>query len=210
VASYAAYEEAGALVVRERVPLEWAEVQDRMGQATQTLGERLASEETLQASLAHYEAALSERTEASAPLDWAKSQNNLGNALYTLGARKRDTELLARSVEAFDASLRVMTPEAEPVRWPTVANNRAASQIEYAQTVYMSTWQMELAAYLSGNIDTENLPEDKAARDAANVAINEAIASASTALQTVSKDDSAFGWAMLKHTYARRCSSAAR
>src|SRR5690606_30768283 len=81
VAALAAYHAAAALTSRDRAPLEWALVEDRMGQATQTLGERLASEDTLQAALSHYEAALSERTEVAAPLEWAKSQNNLGNAL---------------------------------------------------------------------------------------------------------------------------------
>ncbi len=202
VAALAAYHAAAALTSRDRAPLEWALVEDRMGQATQTLGERLASEDTLQAALSHYEAALSERTEVAAPLDWAKSQNNLGNALYSLGSRKRDTELLARSVEAFDASLRVLTPEAEPVRWTTVANNRAASQIEYSQVIYMSTSNAELTAYLSGNPDPTNIPEVKAARDAANGAITGAIASVGDALRVISRDDNPLGWAMLQHTYA--------
>jgi uncharacterized caspase-like protein len=202
VASLAAYQEASAMVPRDSAPLDWAKVEDRMGQTLQTLGERLASEDALQEALLHYEAALSERTQEAVPLDWAKSQNNFANALFSLGARKRDTAMLARSIEAFDASLRVMTPEAEPVRWATVANNRAASQIEYAQVVYMSTSEAELTAYLSGNTDPTNIPEVKAARAAANVAISGAVESVDRALQAISRDDNPLGWAMLRHTYA--------
>ncbi len=201
-AALAAYQEASALTSRATSPLDWAKVEDRIGQALQNLGERLGSEETLQAALQHYEAALTERTEMTAPLDWAKSQNNLANVLYSLGARKSDTELLGRSIEAFDASLRVMTPEAEPVRWTTVANNRAASQVEYAQVVYMSSSYAEMTAYIAGNEDPTNIPEVKAARDAANVAIDEAIGSVEKALQSISRDDNPLSWAMLRHTYA--------
>jgi tetratricopeptide (TPR) repeat protein len=201
-AALAAYNEALALTSEADAPADWAKIQDRVGQAMQVMGERLADSSMLEASIGYYEAALAVRTEASAPVDWAKSQNNLANALYSLGARNRDVALLEQSIPAFEASLRVFTPEAEPVRWATVANNLAASRTKIAEVAYAATSDAEMAAMMAGVADPSNIPEVKAARDAANVALDEAIASTRAALSPALREANPLGWAMLQHTLA--------
>jgi uncharacterized caspase-like protein len=202
IAALTAYDEARALAPRESAAAEWAKIEDRIGQAMQVLGERLADPETLLASIEHYEAALTVRTEAAAPVDWAKSQNNLANALYSLGARTRDADLLAQSIPAFAASMKVFTPEAEPIRWATVANNLAASQTKLAEVAYFATSDAEMAAMMAGDPDPTNIPVVKAARETANVTLDQAIESTRAALATGLRETNPLGWAMLQHTLA--------
>ncbi len=197
-----AYGEALALAPRAAVPLEWARIQDRMGQASQTLGARLADPATLEAAIGFYEAALGVRTREAAPEDWARTQNNLANALYTLGERGRDVALVRQAVAAFDASLGVFTREAEPVRWATVASNRGAAQLKIAELVYMATDGAEMAAALAGVADPTDIPEVRAAREAANIEIEKAISSLEKAVQSSSKTANPLDWAMLAHTLA--------
>jgi uncharacterized caspase-like protein len=201
-AALAAYDEAGALAPRDSSPAEWAKIEDRIAQAMQVLGERLADPATLRASIDHYEAALVIRTEATAPIEWAKSQNNLGNALYSLGARTGDIALLEQSVPAFEATLKVFTPEADPIRWPTVANNLAASQTKIAEVTFFATSDAEMAAMMAGDPDPTNIPVVKAARETANIVLDKAITSTRAALATGLRETNPLGWAMLQHTLA--------
>ena len=180
--------------------MEWAKLQDRIGQASQTLGARLSDPATLEASAKYYEAALTVRTEADAPLDWAKTQNNLANTLYSLGERNRDIEQLRHAVDAFDAALRVFTPEAEPVKWALVQNNRGAAQLKMAELIYMATDSLEMAAAMAGNEDPTNIPEVKAARDEATVETGRAIVALEAAIAASSRTDNPLDWAMLNHT----------
>ncbi|MEO6395031.1 MAG: tetratricopeptide repeat protein, partial [Devosia sp.] len=202
IAALKDYVDAQSLAPKESAELDWAKLEDRIGQTMQTLGERLADSSTLQESVTHYEAALSVRTEAAVPVDWAKSQNNLGNALYSLGARNSDVALLEKSLVAFDAALRVFTREAEPIRWATVVNNRAASQVQIADVTYFSTQDEEMAAMMAGEADPSNIPAVKAARQAANAAIDEAIELVRGALSQDLRAGNPLDWAMLQHTLA--------
>jgi uncharacterized caspase-like protein len=198
----AAYDEALALAPKESSAADWAKIEDRIGQAMQVLGERLADPATLMASIEHYQAALAIRTEASAPIDWAKSQNNLANALFSLGVRNGDLDLLEQSVPAFEASMRVFTPEAEPIRWATVANNLAASQTKIAELTFSATQDAEMAAMMAGEPDPSNIPVVKAARETANVVLDNAIEATRAALAAGLRESNPQGWAMLQHTLA--------
>ncbi|MDO8359753.1 MAG: tetratricopeptide repeat protein, partial [Devosia sp.] len=201
-ASLAAYQDALVLAPKDRAPLDWARIQDRIGQTMQTLGERIEDTTTLEKSIGYYEAALTVRTEANDPTEWAKSQNNLGNALFTLGARTGDLDLLAKSIPPFDAALRILTPEAEPLRWTTVANNRAASLVQIAQATYDATSGAEMAAMMAGEADPGSVPVVKQAKDKATAMLDEAVEATQSAIASTSRAGNPFGWAMLQHTRA--------
>ncbi len=101
----AIYYQALALTPRERVPLQWATIQNDPGIALQTLGNREGGTERLEEAVAAYREALKENTRERVPLDWAMAQNNLGNALGALGARESGTERLEEAVATFHAAL---------------------------------------------------------------------------------------------------------
>ena len=201
-AALAAYALAESMAPKSSTPQMWAMLEDRIGQAKQVLGERVADPAMLEQSVEHYRAALTIRTVAATPLDWAKSQNNLANALFTLGARRNDLGLLHESIPAFEAALTVFTRENEPVRWATVINNIAASQTQIGTVTYAATSDAEMAAALQGITDPTNIPEVRAARDAANAAFDKAISAARQALSDDLRANNPLDWAMLQHTLA--------
>ncbi len=119
----AAYRAALEEWTRERVPLDWAQTQNNLGNALGTLGEREGGTARLEEAVAAYRAALEERTRERVPLDWAMSQNNLGNALRALGDRESGTARLEEAVAAYRAALEERTRDRVPLRWATTQNN---------------------------------------------------------------------------------------
>jgi tetratricopeptide (TPR) repeat protein len=65
---------------RDRVPLDWAQTQNDLGNALETLGGRESGTARLEEAVAAFHAALEERTRVRVPLDWAMTQSNLGSA----------------------------------------------------------------------------------------------------------------------------------
>ena len=110
-------------LTRERVPLEWAQTQNNLGNALQALGERESGTARLEEAVAAYRAALEEWTRERVPLEWAATQNNLGNALQVLGERESGTARLKEAVAAFRAALEELTRERVPLDWAMTQNN---------------------------------------------------------------------------------------
>ncbi|WP_347268685.1 hypothetical protein, partial [Paracoccus sp. (in: a-proteobacteria)] len=80
-------------------------VQNNLGNALLSLGERESGTGRLEEAVVAYRAALEENTRARVPLDWAGTQNNLGNALLSLGERESGTGRLEEAVVAYRAAL---------------------------------------------------------------------------------------------------------
>ena len=201
-ASLAVYAEAQALAPRESDPVHWSELQDRMGQAQQVLGERSADDKTLLGSLASYRAALEVRTQAAMPVQWATTQNNMGNILYTIGLEKHDLGMLKQAITALDNALSVFTLEAAPAKWASAQSNRAAVQIDLATFTYAASDNAEMGAAAAGNPDPTNIPEVVKARNQANAILDAALALLENAVALRGKDGDPLDWAMLNHTLA--------
>jgi tetratricopeptide (TPR) repeat protein len=108
---------------RERMPLQWAMSQNKLGIALCTLGQRERYTGRLEEAVVAFREALKEYTRSRVPLDWARSQNNLGNALAITGARERDTGRLEEAVVAFREALKERTRERVPLDWAATQNN---------------------------------------------------------------------------------------
>ena len=119
----ATYAIALGLAPRDTRPVDWAQTQNNLGNALQTLGERQSRSATLERAVEAYEAALLELTRERVPLGWAQIQNNLGAALQTLGERESDTATLERAVLASEAALLERTRERVPLDWAATQNN---------------------------------------------------------------------------------------
>jgi len=117
------YKEALCGYTRERLPLDWATIQNNLGIALWRLGERETGTARLDEAVAAYHAALLERTRERMPLDWAMTQNNLGSALQTLGERESGTARLDEAVSAYRAALLEYTRVRMPLNWATTQNN---------------------------------------------------------------------------------------
>ena len=115
--SIAALRAALEELTRERVPLDWAQTQNNLGNALERLGERESGTARLEEAVAAYRAALEERTRERVPLQWATTQNNLGTALEGLGEREGGTARLEEAVAAYRAALEERTRERVPLQF---------------------------------------------------------------------------------------------
>ena len=120
VASYRAALTEGR---QDRVPLQWAAMQDNLGCALSRLGERDSGTARLEEAVAAHHAALTKRTQERVPLDWAVTQNNLGAALAALGERENETARLEAAVAAYRAALTEIVQERVPFDWAMTQNN---------------------------------------------------------------------------------------
>ena len=114
------YNQCLDLALRTRIPVKWAAMQNNLGNALATLGERESGTARLEEAVAAYHAALEELTHERVPLDWATTQMNLGAALSKLGERESGTARLEEAVAAYRAALEEWTPEAAPY-WHDIA-----------------------------------------------------------------------------------------
>ena len=198
----AVYAEALELAPKDSDPLGWGKIENRIGQAQQTLGARLGDQKMLQDSVASFREALTEQTQTAAPDAWAGAQNNLGNALYSLGQRTDDQAVLQQAIDAFQASLSVYTRAADPAHWSTVQSNMGGAQMALADVIYGATKEIQFKALDAGNNDVDNLPEVVVARDKSVAILTTTEAQLQAALAARPRGDSPLDWAMIQHALA--------
>src|SRR6516225_4765249 len=117
------YKRLVELTPRERVPLQWATIQNDLGNALSVLGERESGTAKLEAAVVAYREALKEWTRERVPLRWAMTQNNLAIALRALGMREGGTEKLEEAVTAYREASKEQTRERVPLDWARTQNN---------------------------------------------------------------------------------------
>jgi tetratricopeptide (TPR) repeat protein len=127
------YREALKEFTRERVPLDWAQTQNNLGNALRALGERESGTAKLEEAVAAYREALKERSRERAPLDWAQTQNNLGNALRALGERESGTAKLEEAVTAYRETLKERTRDRVPLQWAISLGNQGIALMHLAE-----------------------------------------------------------------------------
>jgi len=109
----------------------WANAQNNLGIALQTLGERQGGEDAiarLNEAITAYQKALEVYTKDNASINWVKAQNNLGIALRTLGERQGGEDAIARmndAIKAYQNALEVYTKDSAPMQWGGTQENMA-------------------------------------------------------------------------------------
>ena len=141
-----AYREALKEWTRERVPFDWAKVQNNLGNALLTIGDRESSTARLDEAVSAYREALTEYTRERMPLDWAWTQNNLGNALRIIGERENGTVRLNEAVGAFCEALKERTRDREPIRWAITQNNLGTALMSLGEREHGTTQLDEAVA----------------------------------------------------------------
>jgi len=102
---------------------EWVSVQDHLGRALLTLGQREPETTRLEEAVSAYREALKEQSREREPLEWARAQTNLGRALDSLGRRESGTANLEEAVVAYREGLKEQTCERAPLEWATTQNS---------------------------------------------------------------------------------------
>ena len=122
-----AYRAALEEYTRERVPLDWAGIQTKLGAALWRLGERERGTARLEEAVAACRAALEEYTRERVPLDWAMTQSNLGTALWILGERTHDVRMLRAAQAAVGNAFQFLVVEAGLSQYGPYLRNRLDS-----------------------------------------------------------------------------------
>jgi tetratricopeptide (TPR) repeat protein len=91
---------------RDKAPLEWAMLQNNLGNALAALGARERGIESFEAATTAYRGALEVYTRSRSPLEWAMTQNNLGAALRNIGIREASPIRLEEAVVAYQEALK--------------------------------------------------------------------------------------------------------
>ena len=126
-----AFRAALEVKTRRDMRADWAAVQNNMGTALATLGERSAGPagaKHLADAVAAYTAALDIYTRRDMPAQWAMTQNNLGNVLGRLvefSEGEVGAKHLAAQVAAYTAALEVSTRRDMPTDWAMTQNKWA-------------------------------------------------------------------------------------
>lgn len=102
---------------REQFPLEWAALQNSLGNILSTLGQQRMDVALYESAIAAFNLALEETTQEDFPSEWATAQFNLGTALQALGRQEGDSKLMKASVDAYTDALLVWTREDVPDEW---------------------------------------------------------------------------------------------
>ena len=202
---------------RDHMPsLDWAEIQNNLGNALWKLGEHENGAERLEEAVAAYRAALEERIRERVPLEWAMTQNNLGNALARLGERKNNTSLLEEAVAAYRAALEEQTRELMPLEWAMTQNNlgnalwklgeheNGTEHLEKAVVAYRTALEEQTRELmpLEWAMTQNNLGNALARlseRKNNTSLLEEAVAAYHTALEERTQDRIPLGWAMTQN-----------
>jgi len=108
---------------RDHVPIGWSMIQNSLGLALKTLGDRETGTERLDEAVNIFQQILQGSTREHRPVLWAGTQVNLGLALAALGERESGTERLEQAVNAYHRALEEYTREHVPHEWATTQNN---------------------------------------------------------------------------------------
>jgi tetratricopeptide (TPR) repeat protein len=128
-----AYGSALATVSREQAPLDWAAIENDLGNALERLGERDSASTRLEAAVAAYQEVLKVRTRENRPLEWAATQNDLGFALERLGERDSGTARYEAAIAAYNEALKERSQDHTPVEWALTQNNLGNAQLRLGE-----------------------------------------------------------------------------
>ncbi|RLD04189.1 MAG: hypothetical protein DRI65_11180, partial [Chloroflexota bacterium] len=102
---------------RAESPLEWAAIQNSLGNILSALAQQIMDVELYEKAIQAFTLALEEFSREETPLEWAAAQYNLGTATQALGRQLDDAKLLKESVDAYTDALLEWSRENSPEEW---------------------------------------------------------------------------------------------
>ena len=133
---------------REQSALEWAAVQNSLGNILAALGQQRMDVALYEGAIAAFQSALEEFSQADSPSEWATAQYNLGTATQALGRQQGDSKLLKTSVDAYTSALLVWTRDQTPDEWASTMFQLGASFYEHGKLLKGNrTFQKSVVAF---------------------------------------------------------------
>jgi tetratricopeptide (TPR) repeat protein len=140
-----AYEAGIEIFSRETFPLDWAAMQNNLGN---TYFKRIWGEPSgnVEKAIAAYQAALEVYTRDDFPENWAQTQTNLGTA-HSKRIQADRAENLERAVQTLVSALEVCTRDSFPVLWATAQNSLGNVYLARVRGDRAENLERALAAY---------------------------------------------------------------
>jgi tetratricopeptide (TPR) repeat protein len=146
---------------REQSPLEWAAIQNSLGNILAALGQQRMDVALYERAIAAFHFALEEFTQGDSSSEWATAQYNLGTATQALGRQQGDSKLLKTSVDAYTNALLVWMREQAPDEWAFTMFQLGASFYEHGKLLRGNrTFQKSVVAFKNAltAFDADNHP----------------------------------------------------
>ncbi|MGW8248593.1 MAG: hypothetical protein ACWGOV_10820 [Acidiferrobacterales bacterium] len=102
---------------RKQSPLEWAQMQNHLGNILAAQGQQLHDEALYGQAITAFESALEVLDQEANPADWAATQYNLGTAAQAAGRQESSSKLLKQAIDAYTNALLVWTQDRNPDEW---------------------------------------------------------------------------------------------
>ncbi len=112
---------------RQQSPLDWAAMQNSLGNILAALGQQRMNVALYEKAIASFNLALEELKQQDSPLDWAAAQYNLGTAAQALGRQQDDSKRLKTAIDAYTNALLVWSRDKDPDEWASTMFQLGAS-----------------------------------------------------------------------------------
>ena len=111
----------------EQVPLEWASIQNSLGNILAALGQQRLDVGLFEQAITSFNSALEKYSQEDTPSEWTIAQYNLGTVTQALGRQQGDSKLLKASVDAYTEALLVWTRDENALEWANTMFQLGAS-----------------------------------------------------------------------------------
>jgi len=124
-----AYRAALAAINQATQPLDWATIQNNLGNALWARGDLGKDADMLRSATDRFNAALEVQPEETVPLARAATYYNLGGVLRLLGSMTGEVDVVQKGIQSLQESLRLRTREMAAVPWGMTKGSLASSYL---------------------------------------------------------------------------------
>ncbi len=122
-----AYQNALKMYIEEQFPVDYAMIQNNIGNAYVTMAEVEDTAQNCKKSIKAYQNALKIYTEKQFPIQYVMTQNNIGNAYVRLAEVEDKTQNCKKAIESYKNALKIRTVEQFPIKYAMTQNNIGAA-----------------------------------------------------------------------------------
>ena len=150
----------------EQAPLDWAALQNSLGNILAALGQQQNNDDLYAMAMQSFNHALEVYSQDKTPQEWAWAQYNLGTAAQELGRKQSDSKLLKMSVDAYTNALLEWTRKETPLEWALAMHQLGSAFHSHGKLLKGNrTFQKSVVAYKNAlaELDADNTALELAA-----------------------------------------------
>jgi tetratricopeptide (TPR) repeat protein len=147
------FKAAAICLPKARYPLEWGNVQNRLGLALYRLDQVTGRPELLKEAMVAFQSALQAFPRQEAPDRWAEVTHNLAQVLQVYGDQMKNAEVLQRAVETARAAIELRPRARMPLDWAASQNTLGTALFMLAKLSRGAVDLAEATAAITGALE---------------------------------------------------------